>query len=47
MKELHKNPFHEELLYDERRKFFVQYSMENVMVFNAMLNLQLKGILKK
>ena len=43
MKELHKNPFHEELLYDERRKFFVQYFMENVMVFNAMLNLQLKG----
>ena len=35
--------FHEELLYDERRKFFVQYFMENVMVFNAMLNLQLKG----
>ena len=43
MKELHKNVFNEELSYDERRKFFVQHSMENVMAFNAMFNLQLKG----
>lgn len=32
-----------ELSYDERRKFFIEHSMENELVFNAMYNLQLKG----
>ena len=41
--ELSKNVFSEELSYDERRKVFVQHSMENVTVFNAMFNLQRKG----
>ena len=41
--ELSKNVFNEELSYDERRKVFVQHSMENITVFNAMFNLQRKG----
>lgn len=43
LKRLTKNAFNEDLTYDERRKFFIQHSMENVLVFNDMYSLQLKG----
>lgn len=38
-----KNVFNEKLLYEERRKFFIQHSLENITVFNTMFNMQLKG----
>lgn len=43
MTELMKNLFNKDLTYGERRNFFIQHSMENIAVFNAMYNLQLKG----
>lgn len=41
--DLTKNLFNEELTYDKRTKFFIHHSIENIAVFNAMYNLQLKG----
>lgn len=42
LKFLTKNVFNEDMSYDERRKFFIQHCMENVLVFNAVYKLQLK-----
>lgn len=40
---LKKNVFNEKLSCEERRKFFIQYSLENITVFNTMFNMQWKG----
>ena len=49
VKELSKNVFNEEFSYDERRKFFVQHSMENIRVLMKCLifSLREKRMLKK
>ena len=43
LKDVTVNVFNEELSYDSRRKIFVEHSLKNHTVFNAIFNLHAKG----